>query len=131
MGIFDKFKKKEQPSDRMSYHDAPESYVTEINNILFESEEEQNERQIHHLTKIAEHYYDAFDRIVEFMMPDLKLVYGVLDKELVKEKLGKPTIDYDNGTVKYLEQSFDDIHIFVFEFLDDEFQDIQYFSIDG
>lgn len=40
-------------------------------------------------------------------------------------------IDYDNGTVTYLEQSFDGDHIFEFEFLGDEFEDLQYFSIDG
>lgn len=65
------------------------------------------------------------------MLPNLKELYGELDEKSVKEKLGKPIIDYDNGVVKYLEQSFDNIHIFSFEFLDDEFKDIQYFSIDG
>ena len=50
---------------------------------------------------------------------------------MIKEKLGKPVIDYDNGQVNYFEQSFDDMHIFTFEFLDDEFRDLQYFSIDG
>ena len=65
------------------------------------------------------------------MMPDLIEVYGDVDTETVKEKLGKPVIDYDNGTIKYLERTFDDIHIFEFEFLDDAFEDIKYFSIDG
>lgn len=38
---------------------------------------------------------------------------------------------FDNGRIDYCEQSFDDMHIFSFEFLDDEFKDLQYFSIDG
>ena len=71
------------------------------------------------------------DFIIEFMIPDLQEVYGDIDVEIVKEKLGRPIIDYDNGRVDYCEQSFDDIHIFSFEFLDDEFKDLQYFSIDG
>ena len=53
------------------------------------------------------------------------------NKEMVKEKLGRPTIDFDNGRVDYCDQSFDDMHIFSFEFLDDEFKELQYFSIDG
>ena len=51
--------------------------------------------------------------------------------EEIEEKLGKPMIDIDNGQVTYCEQTFDDIHIFSFEFLDDEFNEMQYFSIDG
>lgn len=58
-------------------------------------------------------------------------MYSHVDAGIVKGKLGKPVIHYDNGIVKYLEQTFDDIHIFEFEFLDDAFEDIQYFSIDG
>lgn len=49
-------------------------------------------------------------------MPDLQEVYGDIDTEMVKAKLGRPTIDFDNGRVDYCEQSFDDIHIFGFEF---------------
>ena len=41
----------------------------------------------------------------------------------------EPAEDYENQT--YCEQTFDDIHIFSFEFLDDEFNEMQYFSIDG
>lgn len=58
-------------------------------------------------------------------------MYGDVDIETVKDKLGKPIIDYENGRVTYVEQSFDDIHVFEFEFLDDAFEKLQYFSIDG
>lgn len=68
------------------------------------------------------------DFIVDFMMPDLQEVYGDIDVEMVKENLGKPTIDIDNGRVDYCEQSFDDIHIFSFEFLDDAFKDLHIFN---
>ena len=80
---------------------------------------------------LTENYYSHLDEIVQFMLPDLKQVYGDIDVEAVKEKLGKPIIDYDNGRVSYLEQRFDSIHIFDFEFLDDAFEQLQYFSIDG
>ncbi len=39
------------------------------------------------------------------MMPDLQEVYSNIDLEMVKEKLGRPTIDFDNGRVDYCEQS--------------------------
>lgn len=32
---------------------------------------------------------------------------------------------------KYCEQTFDYTHIFIFEFWDDEFEDLNYFAIDG
>lgn len=131
MGLFDKFKKNDNIFNCMVYDNELDAYTIEIKDIIFESEEEQNEDYINNLNRIADNYRNALNSIIEFMMPDLKLVYGELDPELVKAKLGKPTIDYDNGIVKYLKQSFDDVHIFIFEFLDDDFQDLQYFSIDG
>lgn len=76
-------------------------------------------------------YYLHLDDIVHFMLTDLQQVYGDVDIETVKDKLGKPIIDYENGRVTYVEQSFDDIHVFEFEFLDDAFEKLQYFSIDG
>ncbi|MDO4397674.1 MAG: hypothetical protein Q4C21_04620 [Oscillospiraceae bacterium] len=131
MGIFDKLKKKEDTSNTMYYDEALESYVIEIKNIKFINEEEQNNEYINNLSKIADNYHKNLNNIIEFMLPDLKAMYGEIDKKSIIEKLGWPIIDYDNGIVKYLEQSFDNLHIFSFEFLDDEFKDIQYFSIDG
>ena len=131
MGLFDKFKKKENFSSTMHYDEELESYSVEIQNIIFISEEEQDSNYINKLNRIADNYNNSLDSIIEFMFPDLKEMYGDLDKSNIKNKLGRPVIDYDNGLVKYLEQSFDDTHIFSFEFLDDEFTDIQYFSIDG
>ena len=80
---------------------------------------------------ISEKYNAQLDSIVEFMMLDITAAFGDFSTDEIKEKLGKPVIDYDNGQVNYLEQSFDDIHIFTFEFMDDEFQDLKYFSMDG
>lgn len=131
MGLFDKFKKKEDSLNTMYYDETLESYVVKIKNIIFVNEEKQNSEYINNLSKIADNYYKNLNNIIEFMLPDLKEVYGEIDEKNIIEKLGNPIIDYDNGIVKYLEQSFDNLHIFSFEFLDDEFKDIQYFSIDG
>ena len=40
-------------------------------------------------------------------------------------------IEIENGTATYCEQTFDYTHIFCFEFWDDEFEDLNYFAIDG
>ena len=131
MGLFDRFKKKDDASRHMHYDEQLQSYIIEIKNILFVSEDEQDSSYIAKLEVIAENYHRGLGGIIAFMLPDLAEMYGDTDAETVREKLGRPVIDYDNGTVRYLEQSFDDTHIFEFEFLDDAFQDIQYFSIDG
>ncbi|MDE6155663.1 MAG: hypothetical protein K2F67_04420, partial [Eubacterium sp.] len=83
-----------------------ECYVVEIKNIVFVNEEEQTADYINKLSTIADNYYNNLNQIIEFMLPDLKAVYGVDDTATFKEQLGKPIIDYDNGIVKYLEQSF-------------------------
>ena len=80
---------------------------------------------------LSEKYNAHLNFIVEFMMPYITKVFGTFSFDEIKEKLGKPVIDYENGRVNYFEQSFDDTHIFTFEFSDDEFEDLQYFSIDG
>ncbi len=49
----------------------------------------------------------------------------------VKERIGIPQIEPELGTVTYCEQTFDYTHIFCFEFWDDEFEDLDYFAIDG
>lgn len=128
--LFDE-KPKDVLTNNMNFNEKLGTYVIEIKGIIFESETEQGDTYISSLDKIADNYYNALNGIIKFMMPGLELAYGKLDEELIREELGKPTIDYDNGTVKYLEQSFDDFHIFEFKFLDDEFADIQSFSIDG
>ena len=115
----------------MYFDDDLEMYVSEIDGIIFAHEDEPIVDYEESLQDVAKKYWSNLDFIIEFMMPDLQEVYGDIDTEMVKAKLGRPTIDFDNGRVDYCEQSFDDIHIFRFEFLDDEFKDLQYFSIDG
>lgn len=115
----------------MHFDDNLEMYVVEIEGIIFVFEDEPDEGYEENLKSVADKYWNNLDFIVEFMMPDLQEVYGDIDIKMVKDKLGRPTIDFDNGSVDYCEQSFDDIHIFRFEFLDDEFKALQYFSIDG
>ena len=106
-------------------------FVGEIEGILFVCEEEPTADYEKKLHEVAKNYYSNLDSIIEFMMPGLQEEYGDIDVETVKEKLGKPMIDYDNGVVDYCEQEFDYRSNFNFEFYDDEFKDLRYFSIYG
>ena len=115
----------------MHFDDDLEMYVSEIDGIIFAGEGEPIDDYEESLQAMAKKYWSNLDFIIEFMMPDLQEVYGDINVEIVKEKLGRPTIYFDNGRVDYCEQLFDDMHIFCFEYLDDEFKDLQYFSIDG
>ena len=115
----------------MHFDDDLEMYVSEIDGIIFTCEDEPTDVYEERLQAVAKRYWSNLDFIIEFMMPDLQEVYGDINVDMVKEKLGRPTIDFDNGRVDYCEQLLDDMHIFSFEFLDDEFKDLQYFSIDG
>ncbi|MCM1258471.1 MAG: hypothetical protein NC307_11535 [Roseburia sp.] len=115
----------------MEFHEDLEQFIFEYNGLIFAWDEEPEEGYMDKVKAISEQYNSHLNSIAEFMMLDITEVFGEFGVEEIKEKLGKPVIDYDNGQVNYLEQSFDDIHVFTFDFLDDEFKDLQYFSIDG
>ena len=115
----------------MDYNDNLGQYIYEYNSLVFAWDEEPDKDMSNVVKMLADNYYSHLDDIVRFMLPDLEQVYGVTDFDTIKSKLGKPIIDYDNGRVTYVEQGFDSFHIFEFEFLDDAFEDLQYFSIDG
>ena len=115
----------------MEFDEKLGQFKFENNGLIFAWDEEPDEEISGVVEMLTENYYLHLDDIVHFMLTDLQQVYGDVDIETVKDKLGKPIIDYENGKVTYVEQSFDDIHVFEFEFLDDAFEKLQYFSIDG
>ena len=115
----------------MRFDEELEQFVFECHGLIFAWDEEPVEDYIEQVKTISEKYHARLDSIIEFMMLDIVAIFGDFSANEIKEKLGKPVINYDNGQVNYLQQSFDDIHIFTFEFMDDEFQDLKYFSMDG
>lgn len=121
----------EKGNDKMNFDESLEMYVCEIEGVIFAFEEEQTGDYEENLKSIAEKYWNKIDTIVDFMLSDLQDMYGDVDADDVKENLGKPIIDLDRGQVDYCEQTFDDIHIFSFEFVDNDFDELQYFAIDG
>lgn len=115
----------------MEFNDELGIYTFEVDGITFSWEEEPQEDYQNKTKVIATNYKKNLPKIIDFILPDLKEVYGEIGIDEIKNKLGKPVIDIENGQVTYCEQSFDDIHIFSFEFLDDKFEELQYFAIDG
>ena len=115
----------------MEFNEALGQFVLEYNGLIFAWDEEPEEGYMEQVKTISENYITNLKSIIEFMMPDITEIFGDFSLDEVKEKLGKPVIDYDRGQVIYLEQSFDDMHIFTFEFMNDEFKELEYFSIDG
>lgn len=115
----------------MEFNDELGLYTFETDGIIFSWEEEPQGDYEEEAKVIAANYKKHLPQIIDFMLPDLEEAYGETEVDEVKEKLGKPIIDMENGQVAYCEQMFDDIHIFSFEFLDDEFAELQFFAIDG
>lgn len=107
-------------------------YFCEYEDLKFVWDDEPEDEVDELVSRLADNYKSHLDSIIEFMLEDLNEFY---DEEFsindVKKKLGQPVIDYENGSVTYTDQSFDGEHIFSFEFTDDEFEELQYFSIDG
>ncbi len=115
----------------MEFNEEFEQFTLEYNGLIFSWDEEPEEGYRERVKAISEKYVGHLNSIIKFMTPDITKVFGSFSPDEIKEKLGRPVIDCDNGQVNYFEQSFDDTHIFTFEFLDDEFEHLQYFSIDG
>ena len=113
------------------YDEKLESFVCEYKGLQFAADNEPDEQACNTVRVLAENYIANLNKIVKFMLPDLKEIYGKVTAKTAITKLGKPTIRFENGTVTYLEQTFDDEHIFEFEFMDDEFEDLDNFVIDG
>ena len=115
----------------MEFDESLQQYVYQYEDLIFSWDEEPNEQYINKVKALAKNYKDNLDRIIDFMLPDLREMYGDISKQDVKKNLGKPIIDYNQETVTYCDQSFDDCHIFEFEFSNNTFEKLEHFSVDG
>ena len=115
----------------MEFDESLQQYVYQYDDLIFSWDEEPTGEYIKRVKALAKNYKDNLDRIIDFILPDLRGMYGDVSKEDVKNNLGQPIIDYNQGTVTYCDQSFDDYHIFSFEFLNNTFEKLEHFSVDG
>lgn len=115
----------------MKFDESLQQYVYQYEDLIFSWDEEPKEEYISKVKVLAKNYKDNLDRIIDFILPGLRGMYGDVSKEDVKNNLGQAIIDYNQGTVTYCDQSFDDYHIFSFEFLNNTFEKLEHFSVDG
>ena len=115
----------------MKFDESLQQYVYQYEDLIFSWDEEPKEEYISKVKVLAKNYKDNLDRIIDFILPELRGMYGDVSKEDVKNNLGQAIIDYNQGTVTYCYQSFDDYHIFSFEFLNNTFEKLEHFSVDG
>lgn len=115
----------------IEYNDEIGAYVIEYDDVFICWEEEPDDDY----REIADDVRNAYNRnikhIAEVVFAEIKEIFDVADVDEVISKLGKPQIYIENEQVVYCENSFDDTHIISFEYSGDEFNDIQYVSIDG
>ena len=115
----------------MKYDEDLEQFIYEYEDLIFAWENRPDDNFKERVKTIANNYHDNFDKIVIFIKSNIEDIFDNVTEETVKNKLGKPIINYEIGMVTYCEQAFDSIHIFDFEFIDDDFEEIYGFSMDG
>lgn len=107
------------------------AYALELNDMTICWDDEPDDSAEQMAESVREAYHRNIRIIAEAVYDEIKDMFDVQDVDEVIAKLGKPVINPDNGEVTYTESSFDDIHVISFEYLDDEFNEIQYVSVDG
>ena len=115
----------------INFDEELELYTTDIAGVIFTWEEEPPKDAEEQAAAAAANYRERLPEIIAFMLPSLRQMYGEVTAEEAARKIGRPSIDLDAGQVSYCEQRFDDMHIFSFEFSGDDFQELDYLSIDG
>ncbi len=115
----------------MKYDESLEQYIYEYEDLIFAWDNKPDDNFEDRVKVIAKNYHDNFDKIVLFIKSNIEDIYDNVSEEDVKNNLGKAKIEYEKGLVTYCEQTFDYLHIFDFEFMDDNFEEIYDFSMDG
>lgn len=115
----------------MDFDESLQQYIYQYEDLIFSWDEKPEGEYINIVKVLSKNYKDNFDKIIDFMMPGLREMYGDISREDVKNNLGKPIIDYNRGTVSYCDQTFDDWHIFEFEISDEKFEKSEHFSVNG
>ncbi len=75
----------------MDFNESLGQFACEKDGLIFAWDEEPGEDEKDVIDMLTENYHSHVDQIAEFMLPDLQQMYGDIDIETVKEKLGKHT----------------------------------------
>ncbi len=114
----------------MTFDEDLQQYTVEHKGILFSWDEEPEEYE-DMIEMISKNYWDKIDSIARYISADIIGMYGAHSIEQIKEKLGIPNIVPDDCEINWLEHTFDDVHIFTLQYLDDEFENLSYFIVNG
>ena len=115
----------------MIFDQSLQAYVHEVDDVLVAWEEKPIGNFEVGAQLLASNYHRNRSRILAFILPHLQEFYGHFTDEGATEKLGKPIIEPERQTVTFCDQTFDDIHIFSFDYQGQAFESLENFAIDG
>lgn len=79
----------------MNFDESLQQYTYEHEGVIFVWDKEPDCDFIDKVELLSKNYQENLNRIINFMLADLKEMYGAVSEEDVKNKLGKPIIDYN------------------------------------
>lgn len=115
----------------MIFDQSLQAYLHEVDGVFLAWEEKPSGNFEVGAQLLASNYHKNRSRILAFILPRLQEFYGYLTDEEATEKLGKPIIEPERQTVTFCDQTFDDIHIFSFDYQGQAFESLENFAIDG
>ena len=115
----------------MIFDQSLQAYVHEVDGVFLAWEEKPSGNFEVEAQLLAANYHKNLSRILAFILPRLQEFYGYFTGEEATEKLGKPIIEPERQTVTFCDQTFDDIHIFSFDYQGQDFEILENFAIDG
>ena len=108
-------KNKKSKGTAFVYDENNDYYKMEINGIEFVCDSIHSDYE-KHAVELAQAYEKRLPDIVDYLMPDIKEMFGITNPDVIANSLGKPSIDLDRGTLTYLEHTMDSLHIIEMEF---------------
>lgn len=116
----------------VKFDDELGEYVQEYKDMIFCRDDVPDEEEIETVEALKRAYNKNKKIIAKAIYEDLvKDIFGEMTLDEVIENLGIPQINPERCEVVYCEQTFDDEHIITFEFLDDDFEEIENICLDG
>lgn len=118
--------------DIIKYDEENDEYSIIYEGIKFSWEEKPDKDDLKEIIVLARNYHKNIDNIASFILDELGYMSdGTITLDEAKEKLGMPIIEPELELVTYCEQTFDPTHIFSFEYVDTNFEDLESLAVDG
>ncbi len=116
----------------ITFNETYDAYMLEKDGILFRWEDKPDAEAEAAAVRAAAAYHKNIRKIAGFLIDDLiRDIWGISDPDQVIARLGRPQIALGLRQVVYCEHLFDQLHVISFEYLDDEFLQLQAVDLDG